>query len=248
MSMQALKFKESDAKRQLRHPLQSPFPAPTAKPSPSKKVRKLCDAPSKKLDSKHTAVDPAELALRHREAARKLALSMITKWKCRLEPDELQSVIDLALCEAASRYNHSHGAAFMTFLFYHLKGKLVKTISSRAKQCLLFVDDYEKARYVVCGDDDSSNVRSSEWKSLCMDLNTEMQPDEALQRRQLVELCQTACNKLRGIEREVILRIYFENKELADVTAEMGYSRGHLFRVRMRALAKIRRSVGAHCQ
>ncbi len=244
MSMQALKFTESESTKKVRKAWNPKSPS-------SKNLRKLCDAPARKLEKKRDATPTAtahDLALRHREAARKLALSMITKWKCRLEPDELQSVIDLALCEAASRYNQSHGAAFMTFLFYHLKGKLVKTIAARAKQGILFIDDYEKARFVVCGDDESSDVRSSEWKTLCRDMNTDMQPDELLYRRQLVELCQTACRRLRGIEREVIRQIYFENKELADVTAEMGYSRGHLFRVRMRALAKIRRSVGAQCQ
>ncbi len=234
----ALKVSESEV---------APKSRPKFKKKPAAKVRKLCDLTA----NSGTVPNPAAaraLALRHREAARKLALSMITKWKARLEPDELQSVIDLALCEAASRYNNAHGAAFMTFLYYHLKGKLIKTIAARADRVLLFVDDYEKARLSIHGDDETSDVRSAEWRTYSANLESPYQPEETYYRQQLIDLCHKACQRLKGVEREVIMRIYFENKDLNDVTSEMGYSRGHLFRVRMRALEKLRRTVGAQCR
>lgn len=220
---------------------------PQKKTSLRPKVRRLCEAPSK-ARAVPTKQEAAALAEQYRPAARKLALSMVTKWKCRIEKDELQSVIDLALCEAASRYNSSHGAAFMTFLYYHLKGKLIKTIAARADQGLVFIDDYERTRLSICGDDDVSDVRSSEWKQFAASDEAIFEPEEALYRQQLVDICYKACQRLRGIEREVIWRIYFENKELSQVTTEMGYSRGHLFRVRMRALEKIRKAVSSQCR
>ena len=219
-----------------------------SQPKTRAKVRKLCEAPA----VTHAAHVPTpqeinDLIIQYRPAARKLALSMISKWKCRLEKDELQSVIDLALCEAASRFNRSHGAAFMTFLYYHLKGKLIKTIAARADQGLVFVDDYEKPRLKVHGDDECSEVRTSEWRSYGTSAEeVSFEPEEVLYRQQVVDLCWKACQRLRGIEREVIWRIYFESKELSQVTAELGYSRGHLFRVRMRALDKIRRAVAQY--
>lgn len=241
----------------LEQPLPNPLPSKgngsarrlpaTRSPQTRSKVRKLCDTPiSTQPPVLHA--DAHELAMQYRSAARKLALSMVTKWKCRLEKDELQSVIDLALCEAASRYNCAHGAAFMTFLYYHLKGKLIKTIAARADTGLVFIDDYERSRLSVYGDDESSDVRTSEWRSYGNVMDIAYEPEDALYRQQLVELCLKACQRLKGIEREVIWRVYFENKELNEVTTEMGYSRGHLFRVRMRALQNIRKAVAQHCK
>lgn len=217
--------------------------SPTAK-SPSKGVvQKLCDAKRHEASVELSLEERQLLAENHRAAARKLALSMITRWKCRIEPDELQSIIDLSLCEAAMRYDRSHGAGFMTFLYYHLKGKLIKTITARAEDNLEFVGDYERPRPVVDNDADGG-VRSSEWRSLSFCDNESLTLEDVLHRQQVYDLCHQACLRLKGIEREVIWRIYFENKELNQVTAEMGYSRGHLFRVRVRALEKIRRAVG----
>ena len=236
MSASALKFAGKD---------ESSF-SPVGSPTKAK-VRKLCDAPH--LPQKTSSPAAREkLTLQYRDAARKLALSMISKWKCRIERDELQSVIDLALCEAATRYNHSHGAGFMTFLYYHLKGKLIKTIVQRADRALVFIEDYESSRLAVSGDDEFCNVRSVEWLCLATQAQSNhLEADDALYRQQLIDICHKACERLRGIEREVIWQIYFQNKELSQVTSEMGYSRGHLFRVRMRALNKIRRAVKAYC-
>jgi len=234
MSQRALKFSETTKTRK--------FPKRFSK---SSKVRKLCDVPLGLVEKQSAKTDAYELALKHREAARKLALSMIGKWKCRIEPQELQSVIDLALCEAASRYNRAHGAAFMTFLYYHLKGKLIKTIAARADQSLLFIDDYEKARLEVYGDDETSEVRSSEWLNYSSAVATYVEPEDAYYRQQLIDICHKACLRLKGIERDVIWQVYFENKDLSDVTRTLGYSRGHLFRVRTRALEKLRRSVSS---
>ena len=196
-------------------------------------------------DSSYSLKERQALAVQNRESARKLALSMITRWKCRIEPDELQSVIDLALCEAAMRYDRAHGAGFMTFLYYHLKGKLIKTITARAEDNLDFVGDYEQPRAMMNGDGEEG-VRSKEWKKLSFCDEEYICLDDVLHRQQLYDRCHQACQRLKGVERDVIWGIFFENKELSQVTSEMGYSRGHLFRVRMKALEKIRRAVGAH--
>ncbi len=210
------------------------------------KISKLCD--SKLLSAEQHTLSLEErqsLAEQNRESARKLALSMITRWKCRIEADELQSVIDLALCEAAMRYDRSHGAGFMTFLYYHLKGKLIKTITARAEDNLDFIGDYERPRAMMDSDSECG-IRSKEWKNLSFSDAEYVALDDLLHRQQLYDRCHQACQRLKGVEKEVIRQIFFENKELSQVTSEMGYSRGHLFRVRMKALEKIRRAVGAH--
>ena len=134
----------------------------------------------------------------------------------------------------------------MTFLYYHLKGKLIKTIVARSDKALLFIEDYERSRLNVSGDEEHSDVRSIEWLFFAAQEDN-LEAEEMLYQKQLVQRCRQACQRLRGIEKEVIRRVYFENKELSEVTDELGYSRGHLFRVRMRALNKIRRAMAAYC-
>lgn len=221
------------------------LPAQPAREPIFGKVTKLCDAKTSTEESL-TLEERKALAIQYRPAARKLALSMISKWKCRLDSDELQSVIDLSLCEAAMRFNQVHGAGFMTFLYYHLKGKLIKTIAARADDALTFVDDYEKSRLTTLGEEEQCSVRSTEWAPLSFCDSEAISLDEMIHKQKLVDVCMKACQRLKGVERDVIQQIYFENKELAQVTSELGYSRGHLFRVRMRALDKIRRAVAAY--
>jgi len=239
MPVSALKVQEVDVR--------SPSPKSLLKERSRKaaKVKKLSEAKISEVPS-ISQKTPEELALHYRSGARKLALSMVAKWKCRLDADDLQSVIDLAVCEAAARYNSAHGAGFMTFLYYHLKGKLVKAIAKRANDRLLFIDDYEMSRMSVRGDDETSTVRCKEWKHYASDESGSVSTEEALYQRELLDHCYKACQRLRGIEKEVITSLYFEDKELSQVTSEMGYSRGHIFRVRTRALEKLRKSLAAH--
>src|SRR5690348_15064745 len=69
-----------------------------------------------------------ELVLRYRMKARKLARSILRKWHSRLDLQEVDSIVDLSLCEAVARYNPAKGASFMTFLFYHLRGNLIRAV------------------------------------------------------------------------------------------------------------------------
>jgi len=44
----------------------------------------------------------------------------------------VDSIVDLSLCEAVKRFDPLKGASFMTFLFYHLKGNLVRAVAAAA--------------------------------------------------------------------------------------------------------------------
>ena len=53
-----------------------------------------------------------ELVLEHRMSGRKLARSLLNKWNIRLGTDEINSTVDLALCEAATRFCPDRGAKY----------------------------------------------------------------------------------------------------------------------------------------
>jgi DNA-directed RNA polymerase sigma subunit (sigma70/sigma32) len=73
-----------------------------------------------------------ELVLTYRIKARKLARSILRKWHARLDLQEVDSIVDLSLCEAVRRYNPTKGASFMTFLFYHMRGNLIRAVTTAA--------------------------------------------------------------------------------------------------------------------
>ena len=79
-----------------------------------------------------------DLILNHRENGRKLARSILRRWRVRMLTDEIDSIVDLTLCEAAKRFSTDFGASFMTFFFYHLRGHLVRAVANAAQASNLF--------------------------------------------------------------------------------------------------------------
>ncbi|OVE79762.1 hypothetical protein BVY02_02340, partial [bacterium J17] len=80
-----------------------------------------------------------ELILEHRENGRKLARSMLRKWRVRMPAEEIDSIVDLTLCEAAKRFDPDKGASFMTFFFYHLRGHLVRAVAEATQTSNMFM-------------------------------------------------------------------------------------------------------------
>lgn len=191
----------------------------------------------------------ADLILEHREIAWRLALRMINRWGSHIETDELRSLTDSALCEAASRFRPDAGATFMTFYFYHLKGSLVKAIASRTHRQFVLVDDIESLmdsgamnlpkRHRPSGED-SSHKRGVHPIATCV-MSESL--EDTLIMRDLVNKCVLATSKLRGLDREVIQRVYINGEDLNSLPATLGFSRGHIFRVRSRALSKLKRMI-----
>ena len=170
------------------------------------------------------------LVIEFREQARKLARSILRKWRSRLDLDELNSAVDLSLCEAVKRYDPTRGASFITFLYYHLRGNLIRTVS------------YAANANVVPGNEPGRELSEDETAMNAMDIANALtgaesiSPDEALLKKQLVKLSFDACHRLDDLEREVIQRIFVEEHQLNDVAASLGYSRCHISRVKRRAL------------
>ena len=81
------------------------------------------------VESALNAEERKVLILEHRVSARRMAKSILRKWRASLHLDDLYSVVDTALCEAALRFDPERGVQFVSFLFYHLHGLLVKTIT-----------------------------------------------------------------------------------------------------------------------
>jgi len=183
-----------------------------------------------------------ELVLEHRENGRKLGRSILRKWRVRMPSDEIDSVVDLALCEAAKRYSPDKGASFMTFFFYHLRGHLVRTVSKAAQASNIFMA-FAK----------NTGIEASQWHDIDADVLWGYVPDESvfgkkevetpenkiLRNEKIVE-CRQALSKLDNLEKQILIRSYEKEQPLVDIAKSLGYSRCHISRVKKSALSHMK--------
>jgi len=181
------------------------------------------------------------LVVEHRIKARKLSRSILRKWQARLDIEEVDSVVDLSLCEAVKRFDPEKGASFITFLYYHLKGNLVRAVSSAANQNSVAVTAEEAE---LTGSTERRPINSIEI-SEALSSHEQVLPDEALLKKELIELSREACGRLDALEREVIEKIYIKGQQLIDIASELGYSRCHISRLKRRALETLHKDLSS---
>jgi len=189
----------------------------------------------KKLSAKQRE----NMVLDHRTQARKLARSILRKWHSRIDTQEVDSVVDLSLCEAVKRFDPSFGASFITFMFYHLRGNLIRTVSEAANLNLIAVDDEEL-------EEQANDLYFSNYQELRSATAAELAqavgrtehplPDALLLKKEVAQLSSRAFEKLDSLERSVIERILLNEEQLIDVAQDLGYSRCHISRVKRKAL------------
>jgi hypothetical protein len=127
----------------------------------------------------------------------------------------------------------------MTFLFYHLKGNLVRSVASAAATSSLpvrlaefgeaFSDAFDAETPIAHG------MNAVEIAEAVTSQDSPL-PDEALWKKQLNDCSSLACAKLDELEREIIKRIFVHEQQIIDIAAALGYSRCHISRVKKKAL------------
>jgi RNA polymerase sigma factor for flagellar operon FliA len=185
-------------------------------------------------------LEQEKLVLDFRVKARKLGRSILRKWHARLDLEEVDSVVDLSLCEAVRRFNPRRGASFITFLFYHLRGNLIRAVAMAAHANAVPLSEVEareenheqQQSFAGLTYKGANAIEIAE--SLCG--GEVPSPDEALLHKELREIGKNACLKLDALEQEVIRRIYLKEERLISIASELGYSRCHISRVKKKAL------------
>jgi len=203
------------------------------------KVIKLSEARKAKA-APPTPYQQEALIIKYRLKARKLGRSILRRWHARMDLDEVDSIVDLSLCEAVKRFDPAKGASFMTFLFYHLKGNLVRavTTAAAANSIPVFASDESETQV---GEPDHlfghqfRAMNSAEVADAVASQDAPL-PDEMLWRKELHSQSTLACDKLDPLEREIIKRIFIQEQQIMDIAATLGYSRCHISRVKKKAL------------
>jgi RNA polymerase sigma factor (sigma-70 family) len=166
-------------------------------------------------------MEQEKLILSSRESARRMTIRMLAHYRFRLDHQELQSLVDLSLCEAAKKFRPGLGATFVTFSFYYIKGNLLRIIDSA--------------------------VRSSNVGVLTEDGNIpddrepffEENPGIALEKKESSACLREALGVLTTLQRRIIESIFFEDQSATTVARNMRLSRGHVSRLKSAALKTI---------
>lgn len=192
-------------------------------PWPEDKGCKILFFPCKKAE------DPQRLVLAHRDSARAMALSILKRWHAYLAPAELDSSVDLALCEAAVQYKNSCGSRFSTFLYYFLKGQLASAISQSQK----LAAHHRNATEI---DDQAAQLAyDSEGGTSPL-----ARPDEQYLCKERVAVLHRVCESLEIKERKVIELSFYQELSTGQIAEQTGLSRKQVAALKAQALRKIR--------
>lgn len=165
-----------------------------------------------------------ELVISHFDSSRRLAWSFLNRWHIRLEEDEVTSLTGASLCDAAKRFNPDLGVSFRTYLFYYLRGALLKEIARRVE---------DQKHYAAL--EDISNGETLPQIEISSD--RPKGPEELMFIQQLGTLLDKASSSLDALEKEVVMRSVLGEESIVEIAEALGYCRCHISRVRTRALA-----------
>lgn len=185
-----------------------------------------------------------QLVLDNRLTARKMARSMLRKWRSRLDLTELESTVDLSLCEAANRFDPSRGVNFVTFLFYYLRGNLVRQITDAASASMtVSINDGENSEFNSDNGRASNQLLDAVEAAAALNSQEQVLPDEEFYRKELHELSKQACDQLDQLEQQVLYRVFRYEDNIQQLAKNLGYSRCHLSRVKKKALESLTREL-----
>lgn len=205
----------------------------------AKQVHLKIVVPSKAKKSNKLDQDLVEeLILTHRPSARKLSRSLLRAWRARLDLQELDSLVDLALCEAASRFNPRKGASFMTFLYYHLRGFLIKFIKESLKNSNMLVN-YNDLEEGQAESNSASKVTNFNDVAQALCNFDQPLPDEIVYRNEVSKISNQACAKLDNLEKEVVYRLFVLEQSVIDIADTLNYSRCHVSRIKKKVLKQL---------
>lgn len=195
--------------------------------------------PAKKKDAL-TAKQRDALIVKYRLKARKLGRSILRMWHSRLDIEEVDSIVDLSLCEAVKRFDPARGASFMTFLYYHLKGNLVRAVSIAANSNSVPI--FDPADFPM-QEGEGEHFLGHQFRTLTAAEVSEALsgaeaplPDEVLWKKEVGQQSNAAFAKLDTLEKQIVERIYLAEEQIMDIARDLGYSRCHISRVKKRAL------------
>lgn len=181
------------------------------------------------------------LMVENHEHGVRLAWSMLNKWRIRMSPDEVESVVGEALVESALRFDETKGAQFKTFFFYHLRGMLLKEVAFLIKESReTFHIPSEVLENPVQASSSNVSVGGLMQNYHLID---KRDPEHLLIKKQFQKRFWDQCFALDDLEKEVTERHFILDEPLKKIAEDLNYCRCHISRVKSRALKTLKEFV-----
>ncbi|MCB0323589.1 MAG: sigma-70 family RNA polymerase sigma factor [Bdellovibrionales bacterium] len=180
-----------------------------------------------------------KLVLTHRTSALRMSRSILRRWGSRVDGEELEGVVDVAICQAAASYDPQRGTTFTSFLFHFVRGELIGLVREHVEMrrlretCLLSVRHVQASNGGTTHQQGESGEISSEWASLVGSIT----PEDAVERSQMSEALRLALGALTEEQQHLIRLIYFEGRPMQSIMQSLALSRAE---VKTRAAAAVR--------
>lgn len=176
------------------------------------------------------------LILEHRTTALKIARSLLRRWNLFIDINEVQSLSDIALCEAVRGFDESRGTRFSTYLFPYIKGILIAELKSVKRDQL----HQAPTATISQGFEDSYLETEAYLHSSSESVTDESEtPEHHTYRRELREICAKALGTLLPLERQTLVGVHVMDEKVAQLARKIGYSRPYLSSIRTRAIEKM---------
>lgn len=205
------------------------------------------EEPSKKVLL--SEAERSELIVSHREIGRKLASKLLRTWRIRLSPEDVESIVDVTLCEAAAKFDPNFGAQFSTFVFHYIRGNLLQTIErsvgakrimDAARRSAATVSPVVKAPPI--SEDEKAPIHLEPELLGMRDIET---PEQTMLNKERKNFLHTAMAVLDERERYVIAGLYFKGLTIQSIAKDLGCSRKQVVIIRSHSLNKLRVSASA---
>jgi len=190
-----------------------------------KKAKKHRRASKKKMQ---------QLVIENYDYGHRLAWSFLSSWNIRLNQDEVSSIVGAALVEAGVRFEPARKVDFKTFIYYHLRGLLLKEITKNINNQKVINLNQVGSLAINGAEDDTSIVA---------DLINQESPEKEVIKKEKSQSCWEACSKLDELEQEVIVRFFVLDHSLNKISLDLDYCRCHISRVKGQALKKLKELV-----
>lgn len=191
---------------------------------------------SASYEQKVNQVDKTQLIISHVELGMKLAWKLLNSWQAKLPQDDVKSLVGISLCEAANNYDGRPNVQFQTFLYYYLRGRLLREITDSVKSRNI-------ALKLSLSDSSLSDSTLDEELYKSLPIQEIKTAEDILINREEKDIIEESFDKLDDLEKEIVSRHYIEGESLIDIAKELGYCRCHLSRVKRRALSKLKKNI-----
>lgn len=186
----------------------------------------------------------------HHDAAMRMAFSLLKRWRCQLNREDVEGMAGVALCRAAQQFDPSLGTKFESYLFYYVRAELIKAIeeSVHARKAIEALRD-------VVPDNDAKIENTSSTDSSGPTLPdpdrigaaTAPTPEGRMLHQEQAEQVRQALNRLEENHRTILQLVYFEQVHPQQLREQLGLTRSGIRRAlenAKRALKKELQRVG----